>query len=221
MLPDGTCRSVPGTTQPIEGFWTPERVDPLDAKAMVNCERFLNEYSSFRDGELPLWDAAAFRAHLDECASCAHYDRVIDRGVELLLDLPSLEVSDDFNARLQHRIWHEELDRLQNGRRSRVVRFTGVVGLAAAAAGVAIGLQLRPSATGAAPYRPVAVENAGVGGYQVDGHPAEAGLVSSQLARLGVRVYELPYHDVVYRRDATLVASLAEYAPDPIATPIR
>jgi anti-sigma factor RsiW len=186
---------------------------------MVNCDRFLDEYSSYRDGLLPTWEQAAFRAHLDECAACAHYDRVVDGGVEVLRELTPLEVSDDFGARLQHRIWHEELDRLRGRRRSPALRVTGAVGLAAAAAGVAIGFSIRPSPS-LAPEQ-VAVENAGVGSYFVDGFHAEAGSVSSQLARLGVRVYELPYHDVVYRRDATLVASLAEYAGDPYVVPTR
>lgn len=187
---------------------------------MVNCERFLDEYSSFRDGELPLWEQVAFRAHMQECPSCARYDHVLRQGTELLGELPQLEVSDDFCARLQHRIWHEELDRMGHRRRMRSLRFTGAVGVAAAAAGIAVGVTLRPGGNAAATLPPVAVEAPGIGGYVVDAPHVEVGRVTSELARLGVRMYELPYHDVVYRHDATLVASLAEYTGDP-APPSR
>jgi hypothetical protein len=216
---NGTRHPVPGTTSRSIGF-NPELGTKLDAMAMVNCERFLDDYSTFRDGELPARERVAFQAHLDECAACAHYDRVVAGGVEILRDLPRLEVSEDFGARLQHRIWHEELDRMRGRRRARTVGMTGAMGLAAALAGVAIGLSLRTERA-LTPADPLALENDGVGGYVVDGAHPEAGSVSSQLARLGVHVYELPYHDVVYRRDATLVASLAEYAGDPNVVPVR
>lgn len=187
---------------------------------MVNCERFLDEYSSFRDGELPLWEQVAFRAHMDECPSCARYDRVLREGTELLGELPRLEVSEDFCARLQHRIWHEDLDRLEHRRRSRTVRFAGGVGLAAALAGMGVGLSLRPGGEAVPALAPVAVESPDVGAYVVDAPHVEVGRITSELARLGVRMYEVPYHDVVYRHDATLVASLAEYTGVP-APPIR
>lgn len=188
---------------------------------MVNCERFLDEYSSFRDGDLPVWEMAAFRAHRDECPACAHYDRVVGEGVEVLRSLPELEVSEDFGARLQHRLWHEDMDRLEQRRRARTVRFAGGVGITAAAAGLALGLMIRPAASPSEPLTPVAVESVGQGGYVVDDPHHEVGRVSSELARLGVDVYELPYHDVVYRRDATLVASLAQYAGDPTVASTR
>ena len=184
---------------------------------MVSCERFLDEYSSFRDGELPTWEMVAFRAHLSECRSCDRYHRVVCEGVEVLRTLPELEVSSDFGARLQHRIWHEEMDRSAHHRRLRTVRLSGAIGIAAAAAGVAVGLGMRSEAEGPVALPPVAVES-GIGAYLVDAPHTEAGSVTSELARLGVRVCELPYHDVVYRHDATLVASLAEYAGDPVPT---
>jgi len=189
---------------------------------MVNCERFLDEFSSFRDGVLPVWEMAAFRAHRDECPACARYDRVVRDGVEVLRSLPELEVSDDFGARLQHRLWHEDMDRLEQRRRARTVRFAGGVGITAAAAGLALGLVIRPAEGPTESLAPLAtVETQGLGGYVVDDPHREVGRVSSELARLGVRVYELPYHDVVYRPDATLVTSLAAYAGDPSAPPNR
>lgn len=75
---------------------------------MVDCKRFLEEYSDFRDGLLPIEVYLDFEAHLEGCASCARYDRVVARGASLLRDLPGVEPSDDFLPRLQHRIHHLE-----------------------------------------------------------------------------------------------------------------
>ncbi len=150
---------------------------------MTSCERFLAGYSAFRDDALPWEERVEFEVHLDECASCARYDRVLRRGAEVYRDLPELEVSDDFSARLQHRIFTEDLEtaRARGGRSD---------GAALAALGMA-------AAIAAAAW---------------DG-PAhrEAGRVTSQLARLGVAVAELPYHDLVFKKDGPLVATLAAY----------
>ena len=43
---------------------------------MVDCARFLDEYSDYRDGLLPTEVLAEFEGHLGSCASCARYDRV-------------------------------------------------------------------------------------------------------------------------------------------------
>jgi anti-sigma factor RsiW len=63
---------------------------------MMDCDTFLDGHSDFRDGLLTLPDRVAFEAHLRECDHCARYDRVVDRGVQVLRDRPELEVSDDF-----------------------------------------------------------------------------------------------------------------------------
>ena len=182
---------------------------------MITCERFLDDYSSFRDGMLPTWEEVAFRAHTEECPPCARYHRVLSEGIELLQELPEMEVSDDFCARLQHRIWHEELETLRR-RRGHSGRTTALVGVAAAAAGMAIGLGLRHVEDAARTLPGVSVERPGIGGYAVqDVHTG--GSMASELARVGVRVYELPYHDVVYGQDPTLVASLAEYGGSPVS----
>ena len=75
---------------------------------MLDCSEFLDQYSDFRDGLLEEERTAAFHGHLASCSSCARYDRVIGGGVRVLRDLPELTPSFDFEARLQHRIFHLE-----------------------------------------------------------------------------------------------------------------
>lgn len=83
---------------------------------MVDCSRFLEGYSAFRDGELEDDVRAEFEAHRAECERCARYDRVISEGVRLYLRCPRIEPSDDFLPRLQHRIYHlEDEKRIRRG----------------------------------------------------------------------------------------------------------
>lgn len=40
------------------------------------------------------------------CASCARYDRVVRRGIDLVRELPDVQPSESFDIRLQHRLLH-------------------------------------------------------------------------------------------------------------------
>jgi anti-sigma factor RsiW len=70
------------------------------------CERFLDDYSDYRDGLLPEKRRVEFEAHLKACPHCARYHRVMGRGVQLLCSMPSAESSDDFMPRLRHRLYN-------------------------------------------------------------------------------------------------------------------
>lgn len=111
---------------------------------MVDCARFLDDYSDFRDGFLAPGEIRAFEAHLAACPSCARYDRVVDRGARLFADLPEIEPSDDFAARLQHRIFHVEEEMRAPGRSASGVPATAVLSIAAALALAAWLPVLRP-----------------------------------------------------------------------------
>jgi hypothetical protein len=76
---------------------------------MVDCAEFLESYSEFRDGLLPLSREGGFEAHRKACTSCARYDRVVGGGVQVFRSLPQLSPSPDFEARLRDRLWY--LDR--------------------------------------------------------------------------------------------------------------
>jgi anti-sigma factor RsiW len=78
---------------------------------MVSCSDFIRDYSDYRDGLLPVEELAATREHLDACSSCQSYSQVVDAGIEELLSIPSIEPSEDFLGRLQHRLYDIDLEK--------------------------------------------------------------------------------------------------------------
>lgn len=72
----------------------------------MHCGSFLDGYSDFRDGLLPAAAEREFQSHLECCESCERYDRVVRRATAVAQQLPEIAPSDDFLARLQHRIYH-------------------------------------------------------------------------------------------------------------------
>jgi len=73
----------------------------------MNCREFLARHTEYVDGLVQPAVGALMRHHARTCASCARYDRVVRRGAELARQLlPTLEVSPDFAARVQHRLFH-------------------------------------------------------------------------------------------------------------------
>jgi anti-sigma factor RsiW len=72
------------------------------------CEELLARYGDYIDGQLSPLQAARLQLHLEVCGSCARYDRIMSRGLELVRELPDLTPSHDFEERLQHRLYHAD-----------------------------------------------------------------------------------------------------------------
>lgn len=70
------------------------------------CEEFLQGYSTYLDGLVSDESRAAFETHVEACATCRQYDRVVRSGLELCKDLPDIHSSPDFIPRLKHRLYH-------------------------------------------------------------------------------------------------------------------
>lgn len=99
---------------------------------MVDCSEFLCEYTDFRDGFLVGSRREALRAHLLACPSCTRYDQVVREGAELVRELPQVFPSEDFNARLQHRLYHLDDELAVERRRTSEVSLAVAIMLAAA-----------------------------------------------------------------------------------------
>lgn len=69
----------------------------------MDCTRFIAGYSDYDDSLLAPAEEVAFRAHLEACAACGRYDRVLRKGRMVARQLGP-EVSRDFLPRLEHRI---------------------------------------------------------------------------------------------------------------------
>ncbi|MCL7971370.1 MAG: hypothetical protein M8866_04635 [marine benthic group bacterium] len=83
----------------------------------MSCDQFIERYTDFRDGLLDSETRAEVEGHLADCACCERYHRVMQRGLELLSDIPSAESSDDFMPRLRHRLYNVDCG-VTEGRRS-------------------------------------------------------------------------------------------------------
>lgn len=84
----------------------------------MNCQEFLKLHSEFLDERMSRSEAERCRAHVASCTSCARYDRIVRRGLELLRRQPVPAVSDDFTARLDQRV-------LRDGREDLAERAVG------------------------------------------------------------------------------------------------
>lgn len=97
----------------------------------MECDEFLEGYSSYRDGRLDAEGRRRFERHVEGCSSCARYDRVIRRGTEIFRNLPRARPSTDFLPRLRHRLYH-----LQDGIPLEAARGGGAAAVALAAVGL-------------------------------------------------------------------------------------
>lgn len=181
---------------------------------MMDCDKFLAEYSEYRDGEVSWAEREEFEAHLDACESCAHYDDVVRRGGDVLRSLPEVRVADDFMDRLRHRIYTEDLERKRAAGR-------GTPGAVLATAAVAAGVSLfawtpvmqpgerlvRLPAVAAEAPRPTPLRRLLDSTFH-----REANTLTSRLAEIGVAVEEMPYHDVVFQPQGPVVGHLAVFA---------
>ena len=98
-------------TQPTSVFWNPALgggyryanhfvgiLSPMD------CRGFRSQHVAFVDDVLPGEDVVAMQRHLLECERCAAHDAKIRRALLVVRNLPAVEPSSDFYARLKARI---------------------------------------------------------------------------------------------------------------------
>jgi anti-sigma factor RsiW len=125
----------------------------------MDCNEFLSRYSDYDDSLLPKAETARFRAHMEACASCARYDRVLRKGRMLARQARGIEPSEDFAGQLHFRLWREaRRDRDRARRASRLAAgLAAVTVLAVSAAGVG----LLDGAAAAGSDRPAAVAGSG------------------------------------------------------------
>jgi hypothetical protein len=186
---------------------------------MLDCNTFIARYSDFRDGDLSWAEGVEMEAHLDDCPACAHYHRVLQRGTDVFRALPELEVSDDFADRLRWRLYQadDEMRRARSG--AAPAQAAGTLAIAAAVAFAAWvplmhphpAVGRLPAVAASAPSQATLFRRLTSGAL----HQEATGL-TSRLAQIGVRVNEMPYHDVVFRPQGPLVGQLAVYTPPPV-----
>ena len=75
---------------------------------MVSCKEVMVRHSEYRDGMLSDVESELIRGHLAKCPKCGHYDRALNKGVELLRQRLSLEPDSAFVQSLRTRIILED-----------------------------------------------------------------------------------------------------------------
>lgn len=70
----------------------------------MECRHFRTEHLAYLDDTLPGDVMAEAQQHLMVCDACAAHDRLVRRSLMLVRNLPELEPSDAFSARLQARL---------------------------------------------------------------------------------------------------------------------
>ena len=112
----------------------------------MTCSEFVARFTDYVDGAAPPVDMRAMEEHLSGCDSCCRYKTVVEHGAHLLRSLPVPELREDFEPRLQHRLYHVQEERLlSEAATSRTPALT-VVGIALFLTAVAWSPLLRASA---------------------------------------------------------------------------
>src|SRR5688500_5273064 len=70
----------------------------------MDCSRFRNRHLGFMDSTLSEEEMSGMRRHLTQCPACARRDTSIRRALLIFRNLPAIQPSADFAARLNCRI---------------------------------------------------------------------------------------------------------------------
>ncbi len=70
----------------------------------MDCSRFRNRHLGFMDNALPDGEMSGMRRHLADCPECASRDTSIRRALLIFRNLPAIQPSTDFAARLNAKI---------------------------------------------------------------------------------------------------------------------
>lgn len=70
----------------------------------MDCRAFRENHVGFVDDVLPAVDMEAMHRHVQSCTRCARHDLAVRRGLLIVRNLPPIEPSADFMAKLSDRI---------------------------------------------------------------------------------------------------------------------
>jgi len=70
----------------------------------MDCREFREKHVGFVDDVLPAVDMEVMHRHVQSCQRCARHDIAVRRGLLLVRNIPRIEPSADFMARLNERI---------------------------------------------------------------------------------------------------------------------
>lgn len=97
----------------------------------MDCRKYREGHALFVDDQCSELDAFEMRSHMRYCESCARHDAVVRRGLLLMRNLPSIEPSSDFRARLNARLLAEARPtrHTDNPAGARIARYAAVAAM--------------------------------------------------------------------------------------------
>ncbi|MEP6690625.1 MAG: zf-HC2 domain-containing protein [Gemmatimonadaceae bacterium] len=98
----------------------------------MDCREFRDRHLAYVDGSLSELELVQMQQHLSECVHCSRRDTAVRRGLMVLRNLPSIEPSVDFTARLNAKLRMAKLA----DERALLYRGPGLGAFVASAAGV-------------------------------------------------------------------------------------
>jgi anti-sigma factor RsiW len=103
----------------------------------MHCGAFRDRHAAYIDDALDDATLDAVRGHLADCRACAEHDTAVRRALVLFRNLPTIQPSPDFSARLQARLRESGYDSgVHAGADAARPASVGLLGFASAAAGV-------------------------------------------------------------------------------------
>ena len=125
----------------------------------MNCSEVVARFTDYMDGTAADAEVEAIDAHLERCGTCARYRNVLVNGADLLRELPEVELREDFEPRLRHRLYSVDDERLLSVHASSGATGFTVLGIAMLLTAVA----WSPAFFGGAPaveLEPIVVDSA-------------------------------------------------------------
>jgi hypothetical protein len=71
---------------------------------LIDCREFREKHVGFVDDTLPAVEMEVMHGHVQACARCARQDIAVRRGLLLVRNIPQIEPSADFMAKLSERL---------------------------------------------------------------------------------------------------------------------
>lgn len=112
----------------------------------MTCKDFLRSFSDYRDGLVPEPSLRDVEAHMEACPTCRQYARVVEAGMKVLRSEPPMELAEDFDQRLRHRLYHVDEEVALLGHANSGATALAVLSIALVLTAVAWSPMLRPSA---------------------------------------------------------------------------
>jgi hypothetical protein len=109
----------------------------------MDCRDFQENHFAFVDDTLPGIELVGMQMHLNECEKCARQDANVRRSLMLFRNLPPIEPSPDFSARLYQKLEHAKAEDAVALHAGRSRRFAAAVAITSIVMLGYIGVSLR------------------------------------------------------------------------------